>query len=177
MKKKPQEKIIERRIAVVGAKGAGKTSLIQNFSYEMKVKSKDEHVDEYQVDLYYNDNNVIYSLLISDPQHDQDEIDQYVKNFDAQIFVFAYDDEESFLKIQEIYEEMIARRVPLLPRVVVGNKAGIQPFDMQVDGVEARNYVKSRMRCEYFDCEVTDEQNVDDIFYTVIDLIEEYDEQ
>ena len=176
MKNKPSEKIVERRIAVVGAKGVGKTSLIQSFSYEMKVKSKDEQVDEYQVDLYYNDNNVIYSLLISDPQHDQGEIDQYVKNFDAQIFVFAYDDEESFNKVQEIFEEMIARRVPMLPRVVVGNKSNMQPFAMNVDGHEAHNYVRTRMRCEYFDCNVTDEQSVDDVFYTIIDLIEEYQE-
>lgn len=189
------------RVAVIGADGTGKTTLILNFlkgyiapndapNLDLNQIVKDSN-GTFQVDLELN--NIKYNIEIQERDY-SDATDDYLNDFDGVIYMYATNNPSSFLKMQDFYDWQKQEGQQLKPRVVIGTKLDLisdQEYDnsflldksalvTKTGGLnfgQARLWATEKVNCDYAEISCHDPANVDEVFCLLIGIIEKKQEK
>jgi GTPase SAR1 family protein len=184
------------KIAVIGAGGTGKTTLILNFlkgyippneapNLDLNQIVKDSN-GTFQVDLELN--GIRYSIEIQE-RHFDDARDDYLDEFDGVIYMYATNDPQSFIEMKEFYEWQKDVGKKLRPSVAIGTKLDLIPDkvyensfmedkDALLIGPAGLNFCKARtwtteeMGWDYAEISCEDPVNVDEVFCLLVGNIE-----
>ena len=166
----------QRKIAVMGSRSVGKSSLAIQFAQGQFVDSYDPTIEN-----TFNKNMKIlgqeYEVLVVDTAG-QDEYSifptQYTIDIDGYVLVYSIDNEKSFEVIQTIHEQLVdLLGNPSFPLVIVGNKR-----DLHLNRVISEATGKklaADLKAEFFETSAKDNNCAMDLFTKTIIHIEKAD--
>ena len=163
----------QRKIAVMGSRSVGKSSLAIQFAQGQFVDSYDPTIEN-----TFNKTMKIqgqeYEVLVVDTAG-QDEYSifptQYTTGIDGYVLVYSIDNEKSFEVIQTIHEQLVdLLGNPSFPLVIVGNKR-----DLHLNRVISEATGKklaADLKAEFFETSAKDNNCATDLFTKTIIHIE-----
>ncbi|KAK2161885.1 hypothetical protein LSH36_108g05027 [Paralvinella palmiformis] len=175
------------KIALLGAQGVGKTSIVQQFVCNTFT---DEYVPTkrricYHPSIIINDH--LYEVKITDfpmipyfPISSLYEWSDYrgcgLRNATAYVLVFDITNEESFHYIRSIRDQILASRNGAhdLPILVVGNKFDLNE-DRNTSKREVASVVKKQWKCAYIECSAKYNWHIVLLFKELMKLIDHID--
>eukprot|EP01027_Heterolobosea_sp_BB2_P009094 GEZU01013449.1.p1 GENE.GEZU01013449.1~~GEZU01013449.1.p1 ORF type:complete len:188 (-),score=21.64 GEZU01013449.1:14-577(-) len=147
---------MEIRIAVIGGRAVGKSSLAVQYVSNTFVKDLESTVEEsYQKMVNINGGSVLIKILDCAGQEEFSEVrDLHTRMADAFLLVYAINDRESFYQIQSYVEGIMRQRgsdwdLSEVPIVLVGNKTDLQS-ERRVSFIEGEQ-LAGIIGCSFFE--------------------------
>ena len=166
----------QRKIAVMGSRSVGKSSLAIQFAQGQFVDSYDPTIEN-----TFNKTMKIqgqeYEVLVVDTAG-QDEYSifptQYTIDIDGYVLVYSIDSLRSFQMIQRLYKNIIDMvGNPKLPVVLVGNKLDIAVGNYREVSREEGEKLAKKLKAKFMETSAKDNFCVKDVFESVILQIEQ----
>jgi len=166
----------QRKIAVMGSRSVGKSSLVIQFVQGQFVDSYDPTIEN-----TFNKNMKIqgqeYEVLVVDTAG-QDEYSifptQYTVDIDGYVMVYSIDNEKSFEVVQVIYEKLVDLiGNPSVPLVLVGNKNDLH-MERRITEATGKK-LAADMKAIFLETSAKDNQCATDLFTKTIIQIEKAD--
>jgi len=163
----------QRKIAVMGSRSVGKSSLAIQFAQGQFVDSYDPTIEN-----TFNKNMKIqgqeYEVLVVDTAG-QDEYSifptQYTVDIDGYVLVYSIDNEKSFEVVQAIYEKLVdLLGNPSFPLVLVGNKSDLH-VNRVISQATGRKLAQD-LKAIFFETSAKDNHCATDLFTKAIIQIE-----
>lgn len=166
----------QRKVAVMGSRSVGKSSLAIQFAQGQFVDSYDPTIEN-----TFNKNMKIqgqeYEVLVVDTAG-QDEFTifptQYSVDIDGYVLVYSIDSEKSFEVVQVIYEKLVdLLGNPSVPLVLVGNKCDLH-MERRISEATGKKLAQD-MKAMFLETSAKDNQCAMDLFTKSIIQIEKAD--
>lgn len=95
--------------------------------------------------------------------------EDYFRKGEGFLFVFAINDHESFVFLEEIHEQIVrVKQTTAIPFLLVGNKVDLESRTVAVSDAKDR---AERWNCEYMESSAKTRVNVDEIFLSIYNMI------
>ncbi|XP_054276189.1 GTP-binding protein Rhes-like [Macrosteles quadrilineatus] len=154
-----------RRVVVMGSARVGKSSIISQFLYDRFLTRYRETVEELHRGEYELQDGACLTLDILDTSGAY----QFpamralsVNTADAFILVYSVDDEDSWEEVKKLKDQIVERRGPMVPIVVVGNKSELA--DRVISREQAEAVAVYDWECGYVECSAKENQNIVQVF-------------
>ena len=153
----------ELRLGVVGSLRSGKTSLVHRFLTGAYTNEESPEGGRFKKEVVVDGQS--YLLLIRDEGGGIPEY-QFSQWFDAVVFVFSLDSQESFETVLRYYNQMAKyRNLSDVPVLLVGTQDTLNETNPRViDEQEGRQMAKNIPRCSYYETCSTYGLNVERLF-------------
>ncbi|EDS34927.1 MRAS2 [Culex quinquefasciatus] len=155
------------RVTMMGAARVGKSSIISQFLYEKylsryKQTVEDMHRGEYELP---DGSCLTLDILDTSGSYQFPAMRALSINISgAFILVYAVDDEETWLEVERLREQIVEARGLRVPIVIVGNKADIPEEDRQVQQKEAQTKATLEWGCGYAECSAKNNEGILTVF-------------
>ncbi|XP_067933873.1 GTP-binding protein Rheb-like [Watersipora subatra] len=164
----------ERKIAIMGFRSVGKSSLTIQFVEGMFVDSYDPTIEDTFERSYTSPRGQEYKLQLIDTAG-QDEYSlfptNYAMNINGYVLVFSVNSRKSFEIVQIIHEKILDQTGKQgVPCVIVGNKADLRME--RVVTAEEGKALAEKWGAKYVDASAKENQYVNDVFDGIIQQIE-----
>ena len=132
-------------VVLLGAGGVGKTAISLQF---VKGDFTESYVptieDEFEKSMTIDGKSYMIEIVDTAGQEDfKDLRARYISEGNCFLFVYSVDDESSLNFIQEVYDDVIARKKVLPPVLILGNKCDLpEPFAVTKEQAEATSKQK-----------------------------------
>lgn len=165
------DKEVRYRIAVLGAVGVGKSSIISQFLYDRFNSEYKETVEELHRG-QYNIDGILLTLDILDTagHHEFPAMRKLaIGTSDAFILVYSMTDTSSFDEVQSLREEILAQREKV-PIVIVGNKSDISSNISSIDKETVASIACVDWESAFVQASAKDNTNIVGIFQELLRL-------
>ncbi|CAI6361481.1 unnamed protein product [Macrosiphum euphorbiae] len=156
---------IRRRVVMMGAARVGKTSIIKQFLYDQFPDRYKETIEELHRGDYELPDGARLTLDILDTSGAYQfpaMRELSISTADAFLLVFCVDREDTWDQVKHFKEQIIERRGPKIPIVIVGNKCELTGRFLPVEITEAIS--KYDWECGYMECSAKENRNIVQVF-------------
>ncbi|XP_050532059.1 GTP-binding protein Di-Ras1-like isoform X2 [Daktulosphaira vitifoliae] len=156
---------IRRRIVMMGAARVGKTSIITQFLYDRFPNRYKETIEELHRGDYElpDGSRLTLDILDTSGAYQFPAMRELsINTADAFLLVFSVDREDTWDQIKHFKEQIIQRRGPTIPIVIVANKCELSERFLPIEITEA--IAKYDWECGYVECSAKDNRNIVGVF-------------
>ncbi|XP_011196699.1 ras-related protein Rap-2b-like [Zeugodacus cucurbitae] len=157
----------QRRVVMMGAARVGKTCIVSQFLYDKYQARYKQTVEELHRGEYELPDGSALTLDILDTSGSYEFPAMRtlsISTAGAFILVYAVDDKQSWLEVERLRKQIIAKRGLKVPIVIVGNKVDINEADRQVEHEVTEMIVCEDWKCGYVECSAKDNMGIVEIF-------------
>uniref|UniRef100_A0A8D8YWM1 GTP-binding protein Rhes n=2 Tax=Cacopsylla melanoneura TaxID=428564 RepID=A0A8D8YWM1_9HEMI len=155
----------QRRVVVMGGARVGKSSIISQFLYDRFISRYKETVEELHRGEYELPDGAQLTLDILDTSGAYQfpaMRDLSISTADAFVLVYAVDDESSWEFVKDLREQIVTKRGPMVPIVIVGNKCELEFKDVRREVAETITLYD--WQCGYVECSAKENYNIIQVF-------------
>ena len=177
-KKQRHNNMEEYKIVILGSGGIGKTSITLQFVKSQFDTRYNPTIEEAYTKQFVVDDRVL-KLHILDTAGQEEYTamrDQYMRDGEGFVLVYAMDEPSSLYEVKEIYEQLIRSKDlepgDPYPIVVIGNKTDLPEREKTVSREEALSVVRTfGPRCQFFEASAKSKLNIDESFQAIVRLV------
>ncbi|KAL4229322.1 hypothetical protein ACF0H5_012364 [Mactra antiquata] len=164
----------QRKIALMGFRSVGKSSLTIQFVENQFVDSYDPTIENtFQKTVKIDGQEFVLQLVDTAGQDEYSILPQsYYMNIDGYILVYSVNSQKSFEVVQFVYDKLLDMKgnIGSIPVVLVGNKCDLG-FEREVP-VEAGKKMAEKWKVPFLEASAKENQSASKVFEQIVNTIE-----